>query len=223
MQVSLCIRVYCSISCTKEHCNMHSKCITSLCTCIYCIYVFVLVSMHIVCTMHSSLCMHSTVTCITCMHFQCFKEKHCTLIVFHNRIFPKNWGGGQMHYWPPPIRSWGGGMAPLAPPWRTPCSRPKLSSYYSLIVLNLTRGSFAYFTISVTVIDVCMFCYCQVEVSLLYSLNNPLGWQSRLEIANFSYLYFVNDLEYLYTTYGYELIVNENRYRLLLLVTYLLF
>ena len=70
--------------------------------------------MHIVCTLHSSLCMHSTVSCITCMHFECFKEKHCTLIVFHNRIFPKNWGG-QMHYWPPNPFLGGGGMAPLAP------------------------------------------------------------------------------------------------------------
>ena len=75
--------------------------------------------MHIslVCTMHSSLCMHSTVSCITCMHFQCFKEKHCTLIVFHNKIFTKNGGGGQMHYFPPPIRFLGGGgHGPPAPP-----------------------------------------------------------------------------------------------------------
>ena len=35
MQVSLCIRVYCSISCTNEHCKMHSKCIPQLCTCMY--------------------------------------------------------------------------------------------------------------------------------------------------------------------------------------------
>ena len=38
MQVSLCIRAYCSISCTKEHCKMHSKCITQLCTCMYVVY-----------------------------------------------------------------------------------------------------------------------------------------------------------------------------------------
>ena len=63
----------CAVSCTKEHC----------------MYLYQFYGMHIVCTMHNSLCMHSTVSCITCMHFQCFKEKHCTLIVFHNRIFPK--------------------------------------------------------------------------------------------------------------------------------------
>ena len=68
MQVSLCIRVYCSISCTKEHCKMYSKCITQLCTCMYISTVFVVVSMHIslVCTMHSSLCMHAQ----TSMHAQ---------------------------------------------------------------------------------------------------------------------------------------------------------
>ena len=98
---------------------MHSKCITSLCTCMYCIYVFVLVSMHIVCTMHRSLCMHATVTCITCMHFQCFKEKHCTLIVFHNRIFLKNWGGGaKCITGPPPQSVLGGGAWPPCPPPR---------------------------------------------------------------------------------------------------------
>ena len=86
------------------------------------IYVFVLVSMHIICTMLSSLCIHSTVSCITCMHFQCFKEKHCTLIVFHNRIFPKQLGGGQMHFWPPPQSVLGGGgHGPPAPP---PCGGP---------------------------------------------------------------------------------------------------
>ena len=78
------------------------------------VYVFVLVSMHIVCTMHSSLCMHSTVSCITCMHFQCFKEKHCTLIVSLQN-FPKKLGGGPNALLPPPHPFWGG-MVPLAPP-----------------------------------------------------------------------------------------------------------
>ena len=85
------------------------------------IYVFVLESMHIICTMLSSLCMHSTVSCITCMHFQCFKEKHCTLIVFHNRIFPKNGGGPNALLAPPnPFFGGGGAMAPLAPPVADP-------------------------------------------------------------------------------------------------------
>ena len=83
--------------------------------------------MHIVCTMHSSLCMHSTVSCITCMHFQCVKEKHCTLIVFHNKIFPKNWGGGPNALLAPPIRSLGGG-GPW-PPWPPPVADPMLYAY----------------------------------------------------------------------------------------------
>ena len=87
--------------------------------------------MHIVCTMHNSLCMHSTVSCITCMHFQCFKEKYCTLIVFHNRIFPKNWGGGQMHYWPPPNPFFGGAMAPLAPPVADPMTYRQRNSRWA--------------------------------------------------------------------------------------------
>ena len=92
--------------------------------------------MHIVCTIHSRLCMHSTVSCITYMHFQCFKEKHFTLIVFHNRIFPKNWGGGQMHYCPPnPFFGGGGVMAPLAPP---PVADPMLPLVILYRIRNIT-------------------------------------------------------------------------------------
>ena len=101
-------------TCILQYPLLKSIVCKSICTSVY--------GMHIVCTMHSSLFMHSTVSCITCMHFQCFKEKHCTLIVFHNKIFPKNWGG-QMHYWPPPQSVlWGGGHGPPdpPPPWRTP-------------------------------------------------------------------------------------------------------
>ena len=55
------------------------------------------------------------------MHFLCFKEKHCTLIVFHNRIFPKNWGGGPIALLAPPIRSLGGGgHGPPGPPVADP-------------------------------------------------------------------------------------------------------
>ena len=76
------------------------------------IYVFVLVSMH-----KDAQCL-VVYACIPLFHalhacISCFKEKHCTLIVFHNRIFPKNWGGGAKCITaPPPNPFLGGGAWP---------------------------------------------------------------------------------------------------------------
>ena len=100
--------------------------------------------MYIVCTMHSSLCMHSTVSCITCMHFQCFKEKHCTLIVFHNRIFPKNWGAKCITG--PPIRSLGG-HGPLAPPRGGPHDVNMTVHEYSYLLLQYSYTLHEYQTL----------------------------------------------------------------------------
>ena len=49
-----------------------------------------------------------------------FQRKTLHINCIHNRIFPKNWGGGQIHYWPPNL-NFGGAMAPPpAPPYSGP-------------------------------------------------------------------------------------------------------
>ena len=56
--------------------------------------------------------------------FQYFVQQNAVrvhLLSIHNIIFPKIWGG-QMHYWPPRVKS-GGAMAPWPPLWRTPWLR----------------------------------------------------------------------------------------------------
>ena len=64
------------------------------------------------------------------MHFQCFKGKHCTLIVFHNRIFPKNGGGANVLLAPPNPFLGGGAMAPLAPPVADPMQYSTVKPVY---------------------------------------------------------------------------------------------
>ena len=68
----------------------------------------------IICTSIYAYSMHNAYS--LCMHFQCFKEKHCTLIVFHNRIFPKIGGGGPNALLAPPQPVLWGGHGPPGPP-----------------------------------------------------------------------------------------------------------
>ena len=51
-------------------------------------------------------------------HCFCFQRKTLYINCVHNRIFAKNGGGGQIHYWPPNLT--GGAMAPPPPPIADP-------------------------------------------------------------------------------------------------------
>ena len=77
---------------------------------------------------------HSMVQCtLLCIYIPLsfFQRKTLYINCVHNRIFPKNWGGGgQIHYCPPPIWIGGGGHGPPRPPYSGPHDWKFL--YYSM-------------------------------------------------------------------------------------------
>ena len=91
--------------------------------------------MHLLCILQYSLVQDilqytriHKLTCMTCQLLTTLYtgngQSTVTLIVFHNRIFPKNWGG-QMHYWPPQSVLGGGPW----PPWPPPVADPMVYTY----------------------------------------------------------------------------------------------
>ena len=61
--------------------------------------------------------LHCTLAMYTTKHaFRCFfSMKNTTLIVYITEFSQKNWGGGQMHYWPPQSVHWEGPCPPGPP------------------------------------------------------------------------------------------------------------